>query len=194
MGDSVKEKIVLSTLKLISERGYKSTTTKNIAENAGVNEVTIFRCFGSKKDIILYALKEWELLKPLDDSVLKKCTWNLKEDLLMLAEEYFKNFTEEKAKIMIGFRNPEIFDEVKEYLMKIPQNFKKILSDYFKIMYDKGLISNNDFELLAFMFLSMNFGFILMMVSYGDKLIEFSNNEFIEESVELFIKGISKSY
>lgn len=28
MGDSVKEKIVVSTLKLISEKGYKSTTTE----------------------------------------------------------------------------------------------------------------------------------------------------------------------
>ncbi len=98
MGDSVKEKIVMSTLKLISEKGYKSTTTRNIAEEAGVNEVTIFRCFGSKKDIVLYALKELELLKPVNEKILDKCTWNLKEDLIMLAHEYHKNLQRKRLK------------------------------------------------------------------------------------------------
>ncbi|KKC30616.1 MULTISPECIES: TetR/AcrR family transcriptional regulator [Caldanaerobacter] len=193
MGDSVKEKIVVSTLKLISEKGYRSTTTRNIAEEAGVNEVTIFRCFRSKKDIVLYALKELELLKPMDKKILEKCKWDLKEDLLMLAEEYHKNFTEDKAKIMIGLRSPEIFEEVKEYLMRIPKGFKDVLIEYFKIMYQKGMLNNDDFELLAFSFLSLNFGFILMKASYGRKLIGFSNDEFVRRSIEIFVKGIAKS-
>jgi len=193
MGDSVKEKIVMSTLKLISEKGYKSTTTRNIAEEAGVNEVTIFRCFGSKKDIVLYALKELELLKPVDERILDNCTGNLKEDLLMLAHEYHKNFTEEKAKIMIGLRSPEIFEEVKEYMIRIPKGFKEVLIKYFGKMYEKGLLNTDDFELLAFAFISLNFGFVLMNASYGNKLIGFSDREFVKKSIEIFVKAIEKS-
>ncbi|ADD01594.1 transcriptional regulator, TetR family [Thermoanaerobacter mathranii subsp. mathranii str. A3] len=193
MGDSVKEKIVMSTLKLISEKGYKSTTTKNIAEEAGVNEVTIFRCFGSKKDIVLYALKELELLKPVNEKILDKCIWNLKEDLIMLAHEYHKNFTEEKAKIMMGLRSPEIFEEVKEYLMKIPKGFKEVLIKYFEKMYEKGLLNTDNFELLAFAFMSLNFGFILMNVSYGNKLIGFGDSEFVKKTIEIFVRGVEKS-
>ncbi|MBT1280326.1 TetR/AcrR family transcriptional regulator [Thermoanaerobacter sp. CM-CNRG TB177] len=193
MGDSVKERIVVSTLKLISEKGYKSATTKNIAEEAGVNEVTIFRCFGSKKDIVLYALKELELLKPVNEKILDKCTWNLKEDLIMLAHEYHKNFTEEKAKIMMGLRSPEIFEEVKEYLMKIPKGFKEVLIKYFEKMYEKGLLNTDNFELLAFAFMSLNFGFILMNVSYGNKLIGFGDSEFVKKTIEIFVRGVEKS-
>jgi len=193
MGDSVKEKIVVSTLKLISEKGYKSTTTRNIAEEAGVNEVTIFRCFGSKKDIVLYALKELELLKPVNEKILDKCIWNLKEDLIMLAHEYHKNFTEEKAKIMMGLRSPEIFEEVKEYLMKIPKGFKEVLIKYFEKMYEKGLLNTDNFELLAFAFMSLNFGFILMNVSYGNKLIGFGDSEFVKKTIEIFVRGVEKS-
>ncbi|MDK2814823.1 MAG: hypothetical protein PWP18_736 [Thermoanaerobacter sp.] len=193
MGDSVKEKIVMSTLKLISEKGYKSTTTRNIAEEAGVNEVTIFRCFGSKKDIVLYALKELELLKPVNEKILDKCIWNLKEDLIMLAHEYHKNFTEEKAKIMMGLRSPEIFEEVKEYLMKIPKGFKEVLIKYFEKMYEKGLLNTDNFELLAFAFMSLNFGFILMNVSYGNKLIGFGDSEFVKKTIEIFVRGVEKS-
>lgn len=193
MGDSVKEKIVMSTLKLISEKGYKSTTTRNIAKDAGVNEVTIFRCFRSKKDIVLYALRELEILKPVNEGILDKCTWDLKEDLLMLAHEYHKNFTEEKAKIMIGLRSPEIFEEVKEYMLRIPKGFKEALIKYFKKMYDKGLLNTDDFELLAFTFLSLNFGFVLMNVSYGNKLIGFSDGEYVRKSIEIFVKAIEKN-
>ncbi|MGB9809734.1 MAG: TetR/AcrR family transcriptional regulator [Caldanaerobacter sp.] len=193
MGDSVKEKIVMSTLKLISEKGYKSTTTRNIAEEAGVNEVTIFRCFGSKKDIILYALKELELLTPIDKRILEKCNWDLREDLFMLSEAYHRNFTEEKAKIMIGLRNPEIFEEVKDFLIRIPKGFKEVLIEYFKMMREKGKLNTEDFELLAFSFLSLNFGFILMRASYGRKLIDFDKDEFIRNSIEIFVRGIEKS-
>jgi len=192
MGDSVKEKIVMSTLKLISEKGYKSTTTRNIAEEAGVNEVTIFRCFGSKKDIILYALEELEVLKPMDKKILEKCKWNLNEDLFMLSEAYHRNFTEEKAKIMIGLRNPEIFEEIKDFLINIPKSFKEVLIEYFKIMHEKGKLSTDNFELLAFSFLALNFGFILMRASYGRNLVDFDKEEFIRVSIELFVRGVEK--
>ena len=40
-------------MRLVREKGYTATTTKEIAQVAGVNECTLFRKFGSKKDIVL---------------------------------------------------------------------------------------------------------------------------------------------
>lgn len=37
---------------LFGERGYSATTTRALAERAGVNEVTIFRLFGSKLGVL----------------------------------------------------------------------------------------------------------------------------------------------
>ena len=36
----------------MAERGYQATTTRVIAERAGVNEVTLFRTFGSKSGVL----------------------------------------------------------------------------------------------------------------------------------------------
>lgn len=44
--------ILAAAATLFAERGYKATTTRMIAEKAGVNEVTIFRRFGSKRGIL----------------------------------------------------------------------------------------------------------------------------------------------
>ncbi|MGC1309136.1 MAG: helix-turn-helix domain-containing protein [Phormidesmis sp.] len=55
---SSREKIVRSALSLFSAQGITATTTKQIAEQAGVNEVTLFRQFGSKQGLLLAVLQE----------------------------------------------------------------------------------------------------------------------------------------
>jgi AcrR family transcriptional regulator len=45
-------RILAAAAVLIAERGYIATTTSAIAESAGVNEVTLFRRFGSKVGIL----------------------------------------------------------------------------------------------------------------------------------------------
>ncbi len=45
-------RILAAAAALIAERGYSATTTSAIAEQAGVNEVTLFRRFGSKAGIL----------------------------------------------------------------------------------------------------------------------------------------------
>ena len=61
MFDETQMKIINATMNLVMEKGYSSTTTKDIAHQAGINECTIFRKFQGKKDIVLSAmqLKEW---------------------------------------------------------------------------------------------------------------------------------------
>ncbi len=48
-----KEKIVETARSLFAEKGYKSTTTAEIAREAGFSEGTIYRHFSSKKDLLM---------------------------------------------------------------------------------------------------------------------------------------------
>ena len=59
---SSRKKIVRSALLLFSQQGITATTTKQIAERAGVNEVTLFRQFGSKQGLLLAVLQEAPIL------------------------------------------------------------------------------------------------------------------------------------
>jgi AcrR family transcriptional regulator len=45
-------KVLDAASRLFGERGYQATTTRAIAEAAGVNEVTLFRAFGSKQGVL----------------------------------------------------------------------------------------------------------------------------------------------
>lgn len=46
------EKVLEAAAELFASHGYASTTTRAIAERAGVNEVTLFRRFGSKIGVL----------------------------------------------------------------------------------------------------------------------------------------------
>lgn len=56
-------------LRLFAEKGFKATTTKEIAKKAGVNEVTLFRTFGSKKALFTAVISERSPVVEVERSV-----------------------------------------------------------------------------------------------------------------------------
>ena len=52
-----RNEIINAACKVFSELGFRGCTTRRIADAAGVNEVTIFRQFGSKEALIREAMK-----------------------------------------------------------------------------------------------------------------------------------------
>ena len=57
MSLDVKEKIITAAMTAYAESGFQGATTRRVAEIAGVNEVTIFRNFGSKAALMDEAAK-----------------------------------------------------------------------------------------------------------------------------------------
>lgn len=58
MASRVPEQVVFdAVLKVIAEQGYERSTTRAIAEAAGINEVTLFRRFHSKENLLRLAVR-----------------------------------------------------------------------------------------------------------------------------------------
>ena len=51
-----RDKLLEVTIRIFAEAGYHGTTTRRVAQEAGVNEVTLFRQFGSKEVLVREAL------------------------------------------------------------------------------------------------------------------------------------------
>lgn len=192
MFDETQNKIIRATMELVMERGYTATTTKDIASKAGINECTIFRKFRGKKEIILSAmtLPEWNPCLRRED--FSYCG-DLEKDLLSFSRVYMKKVTPQMVKISMGLRTPELFPDTADGILEIPRVFKEVLTVYFKEMYDKGEISNDHFETMAMTVLSMNFGFVFLSASFGDKLTNLEKEQYIADSIRSFIYGIGKN-
>ncbi len=52
-----RERLLAAAAKVYAEYGYAGTTTRRVAEEAGVNEVTLFRHFGSKDRLLAEAVQ-----------------------------------------------------------------------------------------------------------------------------------------
>lgn len=189
MFDATQEKIIRATMDLIMERGYSSTTTKDIAVRAGVNECTIFRKFKGKKDIVLEAmtLPEWNpQLKESDFTMVGE----LETDLISFSQTYFSKVTPRMVRVSIGLRTPELFEDTAAGIMEVPNTFMKVVVTYLKGMYAKGHIQKDDFQGMALQFLAMNFGFVFLKASFGNDLTEIQTEEYINNSVRRFVNGI----
>ena len=52
MSDEIRNRILAAAARVYSQYGFRGATTRLIATEAGVNEVTLFRTFGSKADLL----------------------------------------------------------------------------------------------------------------------------------------------
>lgn len=186
MYDETQEKIIEATMNLVMEKGYSLTTTKAIAKMAGVNECTVFRRFKNKKDIILAAMQlpKWNpSLRETDFSRMG----DIRSDLISFSQQYMKKVTPQMVKLSIGLRTPELAKETSEGILKVPMTFKNVLVEYFDEYLNERSI---DSESLAMQFLSMNFGFVFLKASFGEKLSAIEEKEYIINSVDVFLHGI----
>ena len=191
MYDETQLKIMDATMTLIIDKGYSGATTKEIAKLAGVNECTIFRRFAGKKEIVTAAMELPKWNPGLSESDLIY-HGELEEDLLAFSEMYMKKVTPQMVKVSIGLRAVELQGAALPGIMKVPMVFKKVLLDYFSEMIAAGKMCDCDVESLAVQFIAMNFGFVFLDASFGDKLVCSSKEEYIRNSIRNLVSGICK--
>src|SRR5690349_12841390 len=81
--ENTRQAILRAALELFAEKGFCRTTTKAIARKARVTERTLFNCFETKEDLVLYFFEQ-EL-----DAVIKWYERNPRLKRATLAEKLF---------------------------------------------------------------------------------------------------------
>lgn len=189
MYDETQLKIIDATMTLIIDKGYSGATTKEIAKLAGVNESTIFRRFEGKKEIVIAAmdLPQWNPGLSESDFTYQG---DLEEDLTFFSEIYMRKVTPQMVKVSIGLRSAELQGAALPGIMKVPMVFKNVLINYFTQMIADGKMCGCNVESISLQFLAMNFGFVFLDASFGNKLIGVSKAEYIRNSIQVFVAGI----
>jgi AcrR family transcriptional regulator len=190
--DETSQKIIDAAMSLVKDKGYVATTTRDIAQLAGVNECTLFRKFKNKKDIVLNGIEQEKWRGNLTPDVFKNVKWELASDLEMFMTEYMNRITPDFVKLSIGLRAPQLYGESAPLVMKVPQVFLSSLTDYFKEMVNRGKMPEADLECLAMTIFSSTFGYTFLSASFENHLSPVGREEFIKQSVQTFIYGITQ--
>ena len=188
--DETSQKIVDAAMTLIRDKGYVATTTKEIARVAGVNECTLFRKFKNKKDIVLQGVNQSQWRANVTPEIFENVKWDLQADIEMFMRAYMDKMTPDFVNLSIGLRAPQLYEETASLIMKVPQAFLSSFTEYLKKMYEKGKIPKADFDALAMTVFSSTFGFAFLSASFGKELSKIEKDEYIKNSVQMFVKGL----
>ncbi len=189
--DETSQKIIDAAMALVRDKGYVATTTKEIAKAAGVNECTLFRKFESKKDIVIQGANQTGWRADIVPEIFEKITWELETDLEMFMRAYMDRMTPDFVNLSIGLRAPQLYEETRQLIMKVPQTFLEAFTDYLNQMCARGKIPRKDFKALAMTVFSATFGYTFLSASFGKELTEVEKDEYIRNSVQMFAKGIN---
>jgi TetR/AcrR family transcriptional repressor of mexJK operon len=188
---STSDKILLAAIDLMAEKGYNGTTTKEIAARAGVNEVTLFRHFGSKQKLLEAAFDRFHYGEEMTKLFKERLSGDLHADLLLISRTYHSIMHRNRKLLAIAHREGHALPKkVHERAMRHPQQLKQLLTDYFTTMAKRGRVVQSRSDLLALSFMWMNFG------AFMSKLSEnpgpgVTLDDFIEESVAVFVRGLT---
>ncbi|GAB4534691.1 MAG: TetR family transcriptional regulator [Pleurocapsa sp.] len=91
---STKARLIEAAFDLFAEKGVTETTTRAVAERAKVNEVTLFRKFGSKHRLMLAVIEDSAIFDKLVHTLVEQA--NTKESV----EEFIQAYARESLKTL----------------------------------------------------------------------------------------------
>ncbi len=192
---ATRDRILEAALRLFSQKGYLGATTKEIAMEAGIAEVTLFRHFQSKEDLFENVITTYSFLPTLKD-LLPEVEGMLYEDALrVIAKRFLETLSSRKDLIQIMHSEMHRYPEKIHMIHNtIIDNVIKTLASYFEELKAKGLLSDFNSELGATAFLGMFFSFfnaqeLIMRKRYNDNDTE----HVVSEYVNIFVNGTLKA-
>jgi len=191
---STRDKILETALKLFSKKGFLGATTKEIAKDAGIAEVTLFRHFPSKEKLFEDVINTYSFLPILKGLLPEILKMPYEKALTVIAKKFLDTLDSRKEMIQI------MHSEVRRYPEKIHKIYHsfidetiRTLASYFNEMYKKGNLREFDTESGARAFLGMFFSYFNakefhMFKKYRD----IGTDKIIKEFVGIFLRGTLK--
>lgn len=189
-----RQRLLDAAFRVCSERGLHGATTREIADVAGVNEVTLFRHFGNKEKLIA-ALFE-QVLATLSESLNENeaDAQDLARDLTRYAQRYNAMLMANEALIrtIIGEakRHPE---QARQVMCEAGRSLRERLIDYLRAAQEAGSV-RDDIELGPAIdaFTGMLMSGMLRRTSFKT-YVDYSTDEYVQTVVDLFLRGIAAS-
>ncbi len=191
--EETKRKIITAAMDAFNEYGYEGATTSFMAKKAGVNELTIFRHFKTKKNLIMEMIRYYSPLEKIRSMFGEDLSGNLREDLIKMGVTFISMITGQGKSVIMGLSAAMRIDELRRIYLKMAEEQTRMFKDYFSGQIENGSLKNIDPEIAAQMFNEMLFGISLRVVLSGGKRSGSSIENTVCKIVDMIIGGIGKN-
>lgn len=188
---NTQQRIIDAALDLVSHVGYKSTTTKMIAQKAEVNETTIFKNFQSKQVLMDTAFKQHtkQITKEVDEFFSQ--SFNNTTDLMKQSGRFIASIFDKHRQIVIGTIK-EVGNEQTKTIFTYKQEYiQQQLCNKLKGFSNDHSLTDQQYETIVFIF---NSAIMSLLVDKARK--EYSDDEQsmtiqLDDVIELILKTVN---
>jgi AcrR family transcriptional regulator len=182
--EETRAKILNAARELFERNGTRGTTTREVAERAGVNEATLFRHFGSKR-ALLDAMREQACgIEALREVLAKLSGQDVLADLRTLAYHSVDHIRGKRAMLCVSLAEDAAgTDDLPEW--RGPAQILADLSSYFARRIEDGTM-HGDPMFLARYFLGMLFSYVVARKLWDSQSADRGT---IDSLVDVFLNG-----
>ncbi len=188
-----KRQLILKTaFELFVEKGFKATTTKEIAHKCGIAEGLIFYYFKDKNDLLKNLTREFSFIESVQNEM-KELSGIEPVDALVKFAHLYTNFVSSHKNFLTFIWSPEMVQnrDVSDEVIQLIQS----MTHFVEINLEKAVsdsVNTVKIKTAASMFLST----LLAKVLIGERISEQNepeNETFILTVVELTLNGLKAS-
>ncbi len=186
--EDTRTRIFAATRKLLAKKGRRGTTTREIAELAGVNEATLFRHFGHKDALIEACVLHYCPAGVLGE-LLPSLRGDIGEDLRKIAHVMLEHMVRLRDLILVTFAEEDQWAAAGDAAWRSPAIIQQILTEYMSARVAAGELEG-DPVLLARFFMGSIFSYVI-----GHKRLPYPNktpDEIIDFNINVFLNGVRK--
>ena len=185
-----RQRLLDAAYRVCAERGLHGATTREIADEARVNEVTLFRHFGNKEKLIAALFERSVAAQAESLSDTEPDANDLERDLRRYAVRYNEMLFTNQALIrtIIGEsrRHPE---QARQVICESVKPMRERLTAYLAAAQEAGSVRR---DLIIGPAIDAFTGMLLsgMLRRTGFKELDYSQEEYVNQCVDLFLRGI----
>lgn len=186
--EETRNRIFAATRQLIAKKGRRGTTTREIAELAGVNEATLFRHFGNKDALIEACVLHYCPANVLEE-LLPSLSGDVATDLRRIAQLMVAEMENLRDLILVTFAEEDQWAAAGDAAWRSPAMIHDILKQFMARRVESGELEG-DPTLLARFFMGTIFSYVMgrKRLPYPDKSVE----EIIDFNISVFLNGVRK--
>ena len=189
--DETRERIIQGAAQIFAQKGYEGATTRAIAQAAGVNEVTLFRHFGSKRNIFMAVIERFSALPGLQTTVENQLTGDYRQDLTRLGTHFLQTMLKRRKAILMSLCTAERLPEIRDVVAQPPTQQQQMLSGYLRQQIARGTVRDlASPELAAKIFFGTLFEFAISQpLIAGTPMEHIPPEEVVAQVVDIFVRG-----
>jgi len=196
--ERVRGEIMDAAIEIITEKGFKNATTKEIAARADMAEGTLYNYFKNKDDILMSIAERY---------VTVKRNWDVSTDVdslqTFITNLYTQSATDDRHTLMkdrevLRALLPEFLTDKtlgSLYFERIVSPYLTMLEEKLTILQERGIVGDYNVQALSRMFYSNLIGYAVLEIN-GDPMVTNPTPEFRKDAgrayIEVLGKGMSK--